>query len=71
MITFAKLKTPEGLPRQPDDSVTPDGLVKLAVLCIAEGTGGMSSHYGFVGHYFSMLASPVHGIWDVRGEAAK
>jgi hypothetical protein len=59
------------LARQPAGAVTPPGIVRVSCECIQARSGGMSSHYGFVGYFVSLLVSVPEGcVWDARVEAA-
>ena len=64
---FAKTATPEGFCRQEMDASLPDGLRKLSANCIVERSGGMGSHFGFIGTYVSLLLSlDTNTVWDAR-----
>ena len=57
--------------RQSADAITPGSLVRVTCECIEEITGGMSSYYGFRGHFVSLLISaPAGAVWDARVEEA-
>jgi hypothetical protein len=59
------------LQRQAADAVAPAGLVRVAVECVDEPSGGMSSFHGFRGTFVSLLVSLPQGcVWDVRVEPA-
>lgn len=64
-----------GLPplaQQAPGAITPPGLVRVSCECVAEASGGMSSHYGYRGYFVSILVSiPEACVWDVRLEETK
>ena len=64
---FEQTETPEGLTRQPSDSIVPPNLTKLEACCIDKRTGGMGAQLGFTGTYVSMLVSLDDKlVWDAR-----
>ena len=64
---FNRTETPDQFTRQPSDSIAPLNLTKLEAYCIDKRTGGMGSHFGFIGTYISMLVSLDDKlIWDAR-----
>ena len=69
---FPRLASLPPLPDQPIGAVTPGGVVRVAVECVVRLSGGMSSYYGFEGHFVSLLVSlPERRIWDARTEEAR
>jgi hypothetical protein len=68
---FAERGTLPPLFAQDLDAVTPAGLVRVAVECRVALSGGMSSYYGFEGHFVSLLVHlPLRYVWDARRERA-
>ncbi len=66
---FPSIQTPDGFPRQPNETRCPPGLVRVTVDCIQQTIPGMGHHYGYDGYYLSLLVSiPERRIWDARGE---
>ena len=66
---FPSIQTPDGFPRQPDETLCPPGLVQVTLDCIEQTIPGMGHHYGYDGYYLSLLVSiPEQRIWDARGE---
>lgn len=66
-----QVETPGRLPRQPLDAKCPDGIIRVAVECIARRNEGMSSYYGFEGYFASwLLLVNEQVVWDARGEKA-
>ena len=66
------VKTMPPLPAQPLDAVLPEGIVRVGYSFVTEPSGGMSSHYGFKGHFASLLISvPEGSVWDARIDEAK
>ena len=58
-------------PHQPNNSICSKDLTRLSICCIEKRSGGMGSHFGFIGTYVSMLISLVDDvIWDVRSNEA-
>ena len=56
-----------GVFRQEMDASLPDGMRKLSANCIVERSGGMGSHFGFIGTYVSLLLSlDTNTVWDAR-----
>ena len=57
--------------RQQIDAITPSTLARVTCECVRERSGGMSSYYGFRGHFVSLLVSVAADvIWDARVEEA-
>jgi hypothetical protein len=57
--------------RQQIDAITPSTLVRVICECVQQRSGGMSSYYGFRGHFVSLLVSiAADAIWDARVEEA-
>jgi hypothetical protein len=57
--------------RQQIDAITPSTLVRVICECVRERSGGMSSYYGFRGHFVSLLVSiAADVVWDARVEEA-
>jgi hypothetical protein len=57
--------------RQQIDAITPSTLARVTCECVRERSGGMSSYYGFRGHFVSLLvAVAADVIWDARVEEA-
>src|SRR5881394_3477795 len=50
-----RIKTLPPFPAQPVDSILPSGIVRVAYEFVSAPSGGMSSHYGFRGHFVSLL----------------
>lgn len=67
---IAKLETPSGLPRRPDDDRCPPGLRRVSVDCVTAVRGDYRNmYYAFDGFYLSMLVCYAGDvIWDARGE---
>lgn len=59
-------------PHRDPRTACPEGIVQLDVECIRRRSGGMSSHYGYEGYFFSVLVQfPEGTVYDVRGEKAR
>jgi hypothetical protein len=57
--------------RQQVDAITPGVLARVTCECVQAPSGGMSSDYGFRGHFVSLLvAVAAEAIWDARVETA-
>ena len=64
---FGSAATPDGFSRQEAGVAIPKNLRKLGACCIIKRSGGMGSHFGFVGTYVSMLVFFERQIiWDTR-----
>lgn len=66
---FPNVATLPPFPAQPIDVPIPDDIVRVSYEFEREPSGGMSSHFGFKGHFVSLLVSLAEGcIWDARVE---
>src|SRR5262245_59976218 len=64
-----QVATPIGLPRAAADARCPEELLRVTIECVTAPSGGMSSAYGFIGYFLSVILSSSRGeIWDARGE---
>jgi hypothetical protein len=69
---FPELQTPDGLPRQLLEAITPEDLLRVEVSLIQRRCPGMGSHFGFKGDYLSLLILvKTKSLWDARQDRAK
>jgi len=58
-------------PRRPVLETLPRGIMRVEIDAVERTSGGMSSHFGFIGIYASLLVSLTERkIWDARAEEA-